>query len=72
MKPGKTWWLLKIHPDSQIWEPQYTIYDYFSKKISSLALLSINIIFHFFSSLTMLGKFPIFHLVFIIIYISLT
>ena len=38
----------------------------FQKKISTLILLSLNIIFHFFSSLTKLGKFPIFHLVFIV------
>ena len=41
----------------------------FSKKIFSLALLGTNIIFQLFSILTMLGKFTIFHLVFIIMYI---
>ena len=40
----------------------------FSKNFS-LALLGIDIIFQLFSSLTMLGKFTIFYLVFIIIYI---
>ena len=41
----------------------------FTKIIFSFASLSINIIFQLFSSLTILGKFTLLHLLFIIMYI---
>ena len=39
------------------------------QKNFSIASLGINIVFQLFSSFTMLGKFTIFHFVFIIMYI---
>ena len=68
MQPGKTLWLLKIHPGLPDLEALlYNLWLFF-QKIFSLASLSINIIFQF-SSLIMLGKFTIFRLLFIIMYI---
>ena len=57
MQPGKTLWLLKIHPGLPDLEVLvYSLWSFF-KKIFNLASLGINIVFQLFSSLTMLGKF---------------
>ena len=59
----------KIHPELPDFEALvYNLWLFF-KKIFSLMSLSINIIFQLFSSLTILGKFTIFHLLFIILHI---
>ena len=54
MQPGKTLWLLTIHPE---------LPDFISASIQFM------IIFQKIFSLTILGKFIIFHLIFIIMYI---